>query len=240
MPNRLTNRSALTSSKKPTKSPLRSDPGDRDELVDELGDVLLQPVFHAEIASETGAFTFDDIAKAICEKLIRRHPHVFADSTIEDHPDAVVSQWEQIKESEKSVGSESASRDSILKNANDGLPALMAAQKIQKKVAKVGFDWPEIEPVLEKVREEVAEVEEALSENEGVAEEIGDLLFAVVNLARKSGHQAEELLDAANRKFVARFQETEKASPSKPSKRKASPSKKLRSKKWTPPGTRRN
>jgi MazG family protein len=187
--------------------------GWRDELVDELGDVLLQPIFHAEIASETGAFDFDDVARAICEKLIRRHPHVFGDTTALD-PEAVLSQWEKIKITEKSSKTGETSMTlshSLLKNANDGLPALMAAQKIQKKVAKVGFDWPEIAPVVEKIREEITEVEEALAsgDSKAIAEEIGDLLFAVVNLARKTKQEAELLLDAANRKFIDRFQKVE-------------------------------
>lgn len=189
--------------------------GDRDELVDELGDILLQPVFHAEIASETGSFTFDDVATAICEKLIRRHPHVFGDS-VADTPDAVLGQWGKIKAAEKAgsnrVGSE-AQQGYVVEKANEGMPALMAAQKIQKKVAAVGFDWPEMAPVLEKVREELGEVEEAMgnADDEAIAEEIGDLLFSVVNLARKTGNEAEILLHRANRKFVKRFHMVEDA-----------------------------
>ncbi|MDF1813102.1 MAG: nucleoside triphosphate pyrophosphohydrolase [Verrucomicrobiales bacterium] len=184
--------------------------GNPDELVDELGDILLQPIFHAEVASESGGFTFDDIANAISEKLIRRHPHVFGDSDA-DNPDAVISQWEKIKAAEK--GDKSPEEKPFLNQANDGIPALMAAQKIQKKVAKVGFDWPDIEPVVAKIREELEEVEDALksADDEHIAEEIGDLLFAVVNMARKTGNDAELLLDAANRKFVDRFQKIEKA-----------------------------
>lgn len=187
--------------------------GERDELVDELGDILLQPIFHAEIASESGSFDFDDIASAICEKLIRRHPHVFGDS-VADTPEAVLGQWGKIKEAEKAgsdrVGAETR-QGYVIEKANEGLPALMAAQKVQKRVAKVGFDWPEIGPVLEKVREEVDEVSEAMDGEgeEALAEEIGDLLFAVVNLARKSGLEAELLLHRANRKFVKRFQAVE-------------------------------
>ncbi len=180
--------------------------GSRDELVDELGDVLLQPVFHAEVAED---FDLDDVAAAICEKLIRRHPHVFGEAAADD-PDAVITQWEQIKAAEKG---ESGKPSRYLKLKNDGLPALMVAHKIQKKVAKVGFDWPTLGPVLEKVREETEEVEEALGEEspEHIGEEIGDLLFAVVNLARKTGHNPELLLDAANRKFVDRFHQVEDA-----------------------------
>ena len=194
--------------------------GNRDEIIDELGDLLLQPVFHAEIASGAaeGGFDLDDIATAICEKLIRRHPHVFGDATA-DSPDAVLTQWELIKTTEKGSlnldGLESKEGqvvpEYLIKKANDGLPALMAAGKIQGKAATVGFDWPDLPPVIGKVREEIDEVVEAMSSgcDEKVAEEIGDLLFAVVNLARKAGHEAEVLLHAANGKFVKRLQAVE-------------------------------
>lgn len=186
--------------------------GDRDELVDELGDLLLQPVFHAEIASETGRFDLDDVARAICEKLVRRHPHVFGEA-VADTPGEVLTQWEAIKAGEKAgsdpVGS-AVGEGYLLRKANEGQPALLAAAKLQRKAASVGFDWPELAPVIGKVREETDEVEQALaSDPAAVAEEIGDLLFAVVNLARKAGHEAEVLLDAANRKFVRRFQAVE-------------------------------
>ena len=194
--------------------------GNRDEIIDELGDLLLQPVFHAEIASGAaeGGFDLDDIATAICEKLIRRHPHVFGDATA-DSPDAVLTQWELIKATEKGSlnldGLESKEGqvvpEYLIKKANDGLPALMAAGKIQGKAATVGFDWPDLPPVIGKVREEIDEVVEAMSSgcDEKVAEEIGDLLFAVVNLARKAGHEAEVLLHAANGKFVKRLKAVE-------------------------------
>jgi MazG family protein len=187
--------------------------GNREEIIDELGDLLLQPVFHAEIAEEAGDFTFDDIASAISEKLIRRHPHVFGETTA-DTPEAVLTQWEAIKATEKATANPVGSgtgQGYLIRKANDGLPALMAAGKIQRKAATVGFDWPDLPPVLDKVREELAEVASALEEGcaENVAEEIGDLLFAVVNLARKTGHEAEELLHAANGKFVKRLQMVE-------------------------------
>jgi len=180
--------------------------GDRDEIVDELGDLLLQPIFHAEIANETGAFDFDDIASAICEKLIRRHPHVFGDSDV-DSPDAVLRQWEEIKSQEKG----GIKQDYFVEKVNEGLPALMAADKLQKKVAKFGFDWPDTVPVISKIKEETEEVIEALEsgDSESVREEIGDLLFAVVNLARKTGNDAEILLMETNRKFLKRFQKVE-------------------------------
>ncbi len=187
--------------------------GDRDEIVDELGDLLLQPIFHAEIANETRAFDFDDIASAICEKLIRRHPHVFGDSDV-DTPDAVLRQWEEIKSQEKGGPNrvESTTQQGyFVEKVNEGLPALMAADKLQKKVAKVGFDWPDTVPVISKIKEETEEVIEELESGdpESVREEIGDLLFAVVNLARKTGNDAEILLMETNRKFLKRFQKVE-------------------------------
>ena len=187
--------------------------GDRDELVDELGDLLLQPFFHAEIATETGRFDIDDVAAAICEKLVRRHPHVFGEASAET-PEAVLIQWDAIKAGER-TGSDpagSATQEGyLLKKGNEGQPALLAAAKLQRKAATVGFDWPDLAPVLEKVREEVEEVAAAIADgqDEAVAAEIGDLLFAVVNLARKAGHEAEVLLHAANLKFVRRLRAVE-------------------------------
>ncbi len=182
--------------------------GDRDAIVDELGDLLLQPVFHAEIASESGRFDLDDVASAICEKLIRRHPHVFGEASADDSA-AVLTQWEKIKATENPDGDNSQNR--FIKKANEGLPGLMSAQKLQQKAAKVGFDWPDLEPVVAKIHEELDEVKEALAEknSEEIGEEIGDLLFAVVNLARKTGHEAELLLHGTNRKFVSRFHAVE-------------------------------
>jgi MazG family protein len=191
--------------------------GDRDELVDELGDLLLQPFFHAEIASETGRFDIDEVASAICEKLVRRHPHVFGEATAET-PEAVLTQWDAIKAGEKAAANAASDpvgpgtqQGYLLKKGNDGQPALLAAAKLQRKAATVGFDWPDLAPVLEKVREEVEEVAVAIEEGQedAVAAEIGDLLFAVVNLARKAGHEAEVLLDGANRKFVRRLRAVE-------------------------------
>ena len=188
--------------------------GNRDEIVDELGDLLLQPVFHAEIANETGSFDFDDVAAAICEKLIRRHPHVFGNADA-DNPEAVLRQWEEIKSQEKKSGPDRVKSGTqqgyLVEKVNEGLPALMAAHKLQSKVAKVGFDWPDEAPVVEKIKEETAEVIEALEsgDSEHIREEIGDLLFAVVNLARKTGSDAEILLMEANRKFLKRFQQVE-------------------------------
>ena len=179
--------------------------GDMAHFCEELGDLLLQPVFHAEIASETGAFTLDDIARGITEKLIRRHPHVFGDATAAT-PDAVLTQWEQIKREEKGNKPQS-----LLHGISKGLPSLMRAQKLQKKAAKVGFDLPDAAPVLEKIREEADEITEAMASGDAaaIAEEVGDLLFSVVNLARKLGVDAEGALAAANSKFESRFGKVE-------------------------------
>lgn len=187
--------------------------GDFESIVDELGDLLLQPIFHAEIASENGRFDFDDVATAISEKLIRRHPHVFGEAVATTSQD-VLSQWERIKAQEgpdPPGEPDNDQKEYFLKNSNEGLPSLMVAQKLQKKVAKVGFDWPDEGPVLAKIREELEEVETELQQGttERLGEEIGDLLFAVVNLARKAGLESELLLHEANRKFVGRFQKVE-------------------------------
>jgi MazG family protein len=175
--------------------------GDMAHFCEELGDLLLQPVFHAEIAAESGSFTFDDIARGITEKLIRRHPHVFGDATATTS-DAVLTQWEQIKRAEKGDQPQP-----FLHGISKGLPALMRAQKLQKKAAKVGFDWPDIAPVLDKIREETTEILDAVAsgEKDAIREEVGDLLFTVVNLARKLGVDAEIALSEANSKFEDRF-----------------------------------
>ncbi len=179
--------------------------GDMAHLKEELGDLLLQPVFHAEIASERGGFTLDDIARNITEKLIRRHPHVFGDATVEGSAD-VLKQWEEIKRAEKGGG-----KQQLLHGVSKALPALMRAQKLQKKAAKVGFDWPDAAPVLDKIREEAQEIAEAMAKMDQAAieEEVGDLLFSVVNLARKLGVDAEVALSGANEKFTTRFHQLE-------------------------------
>ncbi|MEM7147677.1 MAG: nucleoside triphosphate pyrophosphohydrolase [Verrucomicrobiota bacterium] len=181
--------------------------GEEGMMVEELGDLLLQPIFHAELGAERGDFDLDDVATAICEKLVRRHPHVFGERGVEG-TEGVLKQWEQIKDAEKE--GKGSGKAHYLDGMPVALPALMRAQKIQKKVAKVGFDWAEAGEVLAKVKEEVGEVEAEVSGQkseggEALGEEIGDLLFAVVNLARKSGLDAEELLARANDKFVERF-----------------------------------
>lgn len=184
--------------------------GDKNNVVEELGDLLLQVVMQSEIASESDDFFLEDVANAISDKLIRRHPHVFGDDQLND-TESVLNKWEEIKRSEK--GNQ---KKYILDGVTNGLPSLIKAHEIQKKVEKVGFDWPEASSVIPKIREELDEVEEAINEgganqqNENLAEEIGDLLFAVTNLTRKIGMDSESLLAAANQKFINRFNEVEK------------------------------
>lgn len=179
--------------------------GDDANLREELGDLLLQVVFHAQLAREEGRFDLDDVARGIVEKLVRRHPHVFGNENAVDST-AVLARWEEIKRSEK--GQENAS---LLDGISDGLPGLLRAEKVQKRAAKVGFDWTELPPVAAKVREELAEVEAALGDPAKVEDEIGDLLFAAVNLARKLKVDGEVALQRATDKFSTRFRAVEQA-----------------------------
>lgn len=186
--------------------------GDYQELRDELGDLLFQVVFYAEIAREKQLFDFDDIANAISEKLVRRHPHVFASEQIDSVEEQNVA-WEDHKRQERlkksSVLSQQASE---LDGIAVSLPALVRAQKIQRRAAKTGFDWKEIESVYDKLSEETDEVREAVSQAvpDRIEDEVGDLLFAGVNLARFLGVDAEHALRRANRKFESRFRQVEK------------------------------
>ena len=178
------------------------DRGDFDDLREELGDLLLQVVFHAQLARENGRFDFDAVAGAICDKLVRRHPHVFADASASDAQD-VKRRWDDIKAAEKAG---KAAPSGLLDGVPAGLPALMRAEKLQKRAGKVGFDWKDARRALEKVREETAEVDEALGiGGDAVAEEIGDLLFAAVNVARLAGIEPEGALRRASLKFERRF-----------------------------------
>jgi nucleoside triphosphate diphosphatase len=170
-------------------------------LREELGDLLLQVVMHAQIAREHSRFTVDEVAQEIGDKLVRRHPHVFAESEARD-TGAVLKQWDAIKRTEK--GSDNIAYFSDLTRA---LPALMLAQKVQTKAARVGFDWSNLKDVVAKVDEELSEAKEAIASRDAsaIADEMGDLLFAVVNLARKNKLDAETVLTAATEKFIARF-----------------------------------
>jgi len=179
------------------------DSGDRSALCEELGDLLLQVVFQSQIADEEGAFNFDDVAAGITDKLVRRHPHVFGDAQA-DTPDDVIRNWEKIKKTEKGGDTPRSLVDGIPKH----LPALSKAYLVQKRVAKVGFEWDEISGVVDKLDEELAEVKEAmaLKDADAIREELGDLLFSTVNLSRYLGHESEELLNENIVKFMRRFQ----------------------------------
>lgn len=178
------------------------DQGDPQAMKDELGDVLLQVLLHAQIASEQGNFTIEDVITNLSDKLVRRHPHVFAQA-IAETPEEVMVNWDAIKRTEKT----GQARKSVLDGVPKDLPALMRAEKIQKKAAKVGFDWDRTEEVVEKVKEEFRELEEAaaLGRQEELEEELGDLLFALVNLARFIKVDPEFALQKATAKFIERF-----------------------------------
>jgi MazG family protein len=183
--------------------------GDIMDLRGELGDLLLQVVFHAQIAAEAGQFDFHDVAGSIVEKMIRRHPHVFG-SEEERANGKVDGSWEEIKEQERLSGNEDSS---ALAGVARALPALKRAQKLGKRAARVGFDWPDTQGVRAKIDEELAEVELAVGSrnSDAVEEELGDLLFAVVNLARHLDIDPEKALGSANYKFEQRFRNMEQA-----------------------------
>ena len=180
--------------------------GDDTDMREELGDLLLQVVFHSEIAQETGRFDLDSVAKGISDKLVRRHPHVFGEAVAGD-PDAVLKQWDEIKRGEK--GEEDVP---YLHGTGKGLPALVRGAKLLKKASKVGFDWPVETGVISKIREELLELQSAIDAQDmpAVEEELGDLLFSVVNLSRFRKIDPEVLMARANTKFERRFGEMEK------------------------------
>ena len=177
------------------------------DLKEELGDLLLQVVFLSQIAKEEELFSFDDVAKTISEKLVRRHPFVFSDK--KNHSlNEQVSQWEEIKQKERSKKNQEGILEGIAKN----LPSLQRSQKIQKRVSSVGFDWPDTKGVFEKIKEELRELEEAVESNnkESIQEEIGDLYMIITNLSEKLGIDSEEALRKSNVKFEKRFNYIEK------------------------------
>ncbi|ANL46699.1 nucleoside triphosphate pyrophosphohydrolase [Rhizobium phaseoli] len=192
--------------------------GDMDDLCDELGDLLLQVVFHARMAEEAGEFSFGDVVNAITTKMIRRHPHVFARSEA-DTPDAVKIQWDEIKQAEKRERAERRSRRGITEDFKGGFlgsvqrsfPALTEALKLQERAAKVGFDWSAPEPILDKIEEEIGELRVALrdGDREKVSDELGDLIFAVVNIGRHVKADPEQALRGTNTKFRRRFNHIE-------------------------------
>lgn len=190
--------------------------GTPDSLQDELGDLLFQVVFYARIAEEDGKFTFADVADSIIAKLLRRHPHVFPDGTIESfgrpqslNADEVVVNWEEIKSQERQrKGETQTTRRSVLSDIPNALPALERALKLQKRAARVGFDWQDRVQVMAKVKEELSELEEAIEHDnkQHINHEVGDLLFAVINLARHINIEPENALRECNRRFTQRFQ----------------------------------
>jgi ATP diphosphatase len=191
---------------------------DMDDLCDELGDLLLQVVFHARMAEEAGEFSFGDVVEAITRKMIRRHPHVFALSDAAT-PGAVKVQWDQIKSEEKRERAERRARRGIAEDFKSGFlgyvqrsfPALTEALKLQERAAKVGFDWSAPEPILDKIEEEIAELRVALKggDQAKVSDELGDLIFAVVNIGRHVKADPEQALRGTNTKFRRRFSHIE-------------------------------
>ena len=184
---------------------------DMPALKSELGDLLFQVVFYAQIAKEQGEFEFNDVVDAISEKLVRRHPHVFADAQYAD--DAVLNEaWEKAKATERDEES-NISKATVLNGVAMALPALKRAQKLQKRAARVGFDWPTIEPVFAKIEEEIQELREAMQQKDQalVHEEMGDVLFSCANLSRHLGVDSEESLRSCNKKFERRFSHIEEA-----------------------------
>ena len=181
--------------------------GDTANLREELGDLLLQVVFHATIGAEKGDFTIDDVAAGVTQKLVLRHPHVFGDAKLERAED-VLDNWDTLKANERAASGKVVKElDSILDEVPIHFPALLEALKISKRAAKVGFDWRKTDEIFEKIEEEISEVKDAIArgEHESVVEEIGDLLFAVTNLARNLDIEPETALKRVNRKFRKRF-----------------------------------
>ncbi|MCA8884216.1 MAG: nucleoside triphosphate pyrophosphohydrolase [Rhodobacteraceae bacterium] len=178
-----------------------------EDLKSELGDLLLQVVYHAEMGREAGAFSFDDIARAVSDKMVDRHPHVFGDESRDKSAAQQTVDWEAQKAKERAA----RARSGVLADVALNLPALMRAEKLQKRAARVGFDWPDTGPVLDKLAEESRELVEARDRlgAEAIAEEYGDLLFVVVNLGRHLGVDVETALRGANAKFTRRFEAIE-------------------------------
>ena len=180
--------------------------GNMDNLLEELGDVLMQVIFHADIAEKSGHFDLDAISDATCRKLVRRHPHVFGDVRAKDGVESLVF-WEEIKREEKLLDTASDAMMSVAKN----LPALWRAEKIQNKAKKAGFDWPDHTGALDALKTELSELEHAISSGSGIEEELGDLIFSAVNVARFFDVDPEDALGRSCDKFVTRFKWIERA-----------------------------
>lgn len=181
------------------------DDNDTDHLKEELGDVLLQVVFHTQMEKEKGVFDLNDVADGVCKKLIFRHPHIFGDVKV-GSTDEILSNWDDLKRKEKKQETDTSTLESV----SMSLPSLIRAQKLQKKAAKVGFDWPDVSGALDKVEEELAEVRAAIGGNGDIEEEIGDLIFAVTNVSRFVKVDSERAAEKTCNKFVRRFADMEK------------------------------
>ena len=177
-----------------------------EHLQEELGDVLLQVVFHTSIEEEEGRFNLDDVANGVCQKLIFRHPHVFGDVTVSSTGE-ILANWEELKKKEKGQATQADAVDAVARS----LPALWRAEKVQKKAAKVGVDWGRVDGAVDKLSEALGEVKQAIAGHGDPAEELGDLLFAAVNVARFLKVDPEDALQAACDKFAARFRRVEEA-----------------------------
>ena len=180
------------------------DEGSVEHLKEELGDVLLQVVFHASIEEDAGHFDLNDVADGVCRKLIYRHPHVFGDVTVHSTGE-ILSNWEELKKKEKGQATQADALDAVARS----LPALWRAEKMQKKAAKAGFDWPDVSGAMDKLDEEVQELHEAVESGEGVEEELGDVLFAAVKAARFAGVDPEAAIAATCEKFIRRYRAVE-------------------------------
>ena len=196
------------------------DANDPEKIKDELGDLLYQILFHSKISSLKGEFNFRDVIDNLSEKMVRRHPHVFKEGEL-NTPDQVVKQWEEIKRNEKNQ----ANQKSILDNIPKNLPSLLRAQKLQKKAAKEGFDWDQINDVFDKLDEEIAEFKEAVLKKKSadIQNEIGDMIFVITNIAKCYKIDAEEALRSTNNKFIKRFQYIEQKIEAKGKTLKDSP-----------------
>ena len=196
------------------------DANDPEKIKDELGDLLYQILFHSKISSLKGEFNFRDVIDNLSEKMVRRHPHVFQEGEL-NTPDQVVKQWEEIKRNEKNQ----ANQKSILDNIPKNLPSLLRAQKLQKKTAKEGFDWDQINDVFDKLDEEIGEFKEAVLKKKSadIQNEIGDIIFVITNIAKCYKIDAEEALRSTNNKFIKRFQYIEQKIKAKGKTLKDSP-----------------
>ena len=175
-----------------------------DHLKEELGDVLLQVLFHARMEQEAGRFNLDDVADGVCKKLIYRHPHVFGDVSVSGTGE-VLTNWEELKRKEKGQATNTDALEAVARS----LPALWRAEKVQKKAKKAGFDWPDISGALDKLSEELSELKQAVAQGTNVEEELGDLLFSAVNVSRFLKADPEDALNGATDKFIGRFRKVE-------------------------------